>query len=372
MWARRFLTIIFVLTLLAVAAAFAFFEWGGDILLRQATPQGHFQAARGGTGADYSQAENWVSNPRLNPTGVNDPAEWLPDGVTHGAVGPASVFYVHPTTYLTGDRWNAPIHTDPLTEARTILFVKSQASAFNAAGRIWAPRYRQAAYGAFLLSSDDARKALDLAYADVSAAFDEFLRQAPKDGPIIIAGHSQGALQLQRLLREKIAGSPIAKRIVAAYIAGWPISATADLPSLGLPACAAPDQTGCILSWMSFGDPPNASFFGQWEKTKGPAGGERRQEDALCVNPLTGTQDGAAPAQANRGTLVPTPNFQSATFQPGLVGARCSGGLLMIDGDIPAFNPPPLPGSNFHIYDYALFWGSIRTDAARRLAAWRR
>jgi len=29
-----------------------------------------------------------------------------------------------------------------------------------------------------------------------------------------------------------------------------------------------------------------------------------------------------------------------------------------------------LPGNNFHVYDYALFWGSIRADAARRVSAW--
>jgi hypothetical protein len=372
MCARRFLLAVFILTLLVVAAGFALFQWGGNVLLKQATPKGHFQAAQGGGAPDYASGDSWVSNARLNGSATDDPARWLPDAVTHGALGAASVFYVHPTTYLMGDRWNAPIHPDPLTEARTQLFVRSQASAFNLAGGTWAPRYRQAAYGAFLLKSADSQKALELGYRDVSAAFDEFLRQAPREGGIILAGHSQGALQLERLLREKVAGSPIAKRIVAAYLAGWPVSTTTDLPALGLPACTSPKQTGCILSWMSFGDPPNPSFFGEWEKTKGLNGGERRREDALCVNPLTGTVNGAAPPEANRGTLIPTANFQSAKFQPGLVGAHCSNGLLIIGGDIPAYVPPPLPGNNFHIYDYALFWGSIRADAARRLAAWNR
>ena len=114
--------------------------------------------------------------------------------------------------------------------------------------------------GAFLLKSEDAQKALDLAYGDVAAAFDQFVKEAG-DRPIILAGHSQGALHLERLLREKIAGKPIAKRIVAAYVVGWPISTTADLPALGLPACTAPDQTGCILSWMSFGEPANPDLI---------------------------------------------------------------------------------------------------------------
>src|SRR6185369_17329705 len=107
------------------------------------------------------------------------------------------------TTYLATDRWNVPLHPVDDTEFRTRLFTQSQASVFNAAGKVWAPRYRQAAYGAFLLKSDDAKKALDFAYGDVARAFDRFVSEAG-DRPIILAGHSQGALHLERLLREKI------------------------------------------------------------------------------------------------------------------------------------------------------------------------
>jgi hypothetical protein len=32
--------------------------------------------------------------------------------------------------------------------------------------------------------------------------------------------------------------------------------------------------------------------------------------------------------------------------------------------------PFVLPGNNYHVYDYSLFWGAIRRDAERRLAAW--
>ncbi|MEA3057316.1 MAG: hypothetical protein QOF34_131, partial [Sphingomonadales bacterium] len=37
-----------------------------------------------------------------------------------------------------------------------------------------------------------------------------------------------------------------------------------------------------------------------------------------------------------------------------------------------ALGPYVLPGNNYHVYDYALFWGAIRRDAERRLAAWHR
>ena len=369
MCARRFLGCIFVLTVLAVALAFVFFQYGGRALLSQAVPKGHFEAAKAGGAPDYALASSWIARPGVS----NDPSLWLPDGVPAATQGKAAVFYIHPTTYLETDRWNAPLTAGGDAEFKTRLFVQSQASAFNGAGKVWAPRYRQAAYGAFLLKSDDAKKALDLAYGDVAAAFDRFLAEAPADAPIILAGHSQGALHLERLLKEKVAGKPIAKRVVAAYVVGWPISTVSDLPQLGLPACTAPDETGCILSWMSFGEPANPGIlFRDWEKAKGLTGGERRQSDVLCVNPISGVKDGAAPPADNPGTLVPTADLKSAALQAGTVGGHCGGGLLTLDGAIPALGPFVLPGNNYHVYDYALFWGAIRRDAERRLAAWHR
>jgi hypothetical protein len=369
MCARRFLGIIFFLTLLVVAGAFAIYQWGGRVLINQAVPHGHFEAAKAGNGPDYALAASWLARPSL----ADDPSRWRPRDMAADAPGSAAVFYIHPTTYLYVDRWNAPLNAGGDTEFRTRLFVQSQASAFNGAGKVWAPRYRQAAYGAFLLKSDDAEKALDFAYRDVAAAFEEFLKQVPKESPIILAGHSQGALHLERLLREKVAGRPVAKRIVAAYVVGWPISTTSDLASLGLPACTVPSQSGCILSWMTFADPPNPEFIlRDWEKTKGFNGGKRRQDDALCVNPISGSQNGAALPRDNPGTLIPTADMRDASLQPGAVGARCDKGLLMLDGMAPQLGSFVLPGNNYHVYDYALFWGAIRRDAERRLTAWHR
>jgi hypothetical protein len=369
MCARRFLAVIFFLTLIVVAAGFAIFQWGGNVLLKSATPTGHFAAAQAGGAPDYGKVENWISRPGV----VNDPSGWRPTGnaISDPITTDVRVFYIHPTTYLERDRWNAPLRPGGQTEFRTRLFVQSQASALGPA-EVWAPRYRQAAYGAFLLDSPDARAALDLAYSDVAAAFDEFLRENP-ESPIVLAGHSQGALHLERLLREKVAGKPIAKRIVAAYIVGWPISTKADLPALGLPACTSPGQTGCILSWMSFGEPANPELvLNSYEKSAGFLGKDRKREDVLCVNPLTGSQNGSATPSDNFGTLVPTPGLTSGALVRGKVGARCDKGLLILTGEIPTLGPFVLPGNNYHVYDYALFWQAIWDDADTRQRAWHR
>jgi len=366
MCARRFLLAITILTLLVVAGAFAIFQFGGVVLLREFTPQGHYAAPEPDSGPDYSKADAWIARPEI----PHNASEWLPQSVARAETGAAAIFYIHPTTYLRGDRWNAPLY-ETHSGWRDQIFTQSQASAFNGAGEVWAPRYRQAAYGAFLLKSEDATKALDLAYSDVSAAFDEFLKHASASQPIILAGHSQGALHLMRLLANRQA--QLKGRLVAAYVVGWPISTVADLPSLGFPACNSPDQSACILSWMTFGDPPNPKLILEdWQDTRGQTGKARQRKDILCVNPISGTQGAAAPPSANPGTLIPSSDFSSATIIAGAVGAHCDNGLLIIDGSVPPLGPYVLPGNNYHVYDYALFWGAIRRDAERRLAAWRR
>jgi len=124
---------------------------------------------------------------------------------------------------------------------------------------------------------------------------------------------------------------------------------------------------------MSFGDPANPDLvLDPYEHSSGFSGAKHRSEDLLCVNPISGTQNGVAPAESNPGTLVPTANLLSANVISGAVGAHCEKGLLILDGRIPPLGPYVMPGNNYHVYDYALFWGAIRRDAERRLAAWHR
>ena len=367
MCARRFLILILILTVIFVGGALALYQWGGEVLVRMATPSGHYREPPKGSGPDYSTAESWIARPDIK----DNPSKWQPDGGSSFVTDKlhAATFYVHPTTYLERDRWNAPIETGGEPAARARIFVQSQSSAFNSSSDIWAPKYRQAAYGAFLLTSDDARKALELAYRDVLAAFDVFLAAQPKGGAIIMAGHSQGSLHLLRLLADRKEALKGRRSIV--YVVGWPVGVKSDLPATGLLPCASPVQLGCVLSWQTFREPENTKLVtDSWVGTKGLTGAARTRDDMLCTNPLTGTKDGSAQPAANMGTLIPDGDMSNASLAPGRVGARCEQGFLLIDGDVPNLGPYVLPGNNYHVYDYALFWGSIRADAERRMAAW--
>jgi hypothetical protein len=153
-------------------------------------------------------------------------------------------------------------------------------------------------------------------------------------------------------------------------VVGWPISVTADLPALGLPGCRTADQPHCILSWQSFADPADPRLLTTYfDQSEGYAARPRKGTPMLCVNPLTGNAGDAAPASANLGALVPRDGFTGADLEAGLVPAQCTPqGLLLIGGGPAGFGEYVLPGNNYHVFDYALFWANIREDAARRLA----
>lgn len=363
--ARKFLYVVAILIMLTLAAAFAYRLFGGAILRQIMVPSTAFTPQAATASNAYRAPAMWIARPDK----PNNPALWTPEGYSPAKNPPAAVFFIHPTSFLKRSAWNAPLD-DPEANARAELFLRGQASAFNAVGDIWAPRYRQATFGAFLTDKQSADAALNLAYGDVEAAFEEFLREIGPDRPIILAGHSQGALHLTRLLRDRVAGKPLAKRIVAAYVVGWPVSRTADLPALGLPECRTPDQTGCILSWESFAEPADPQLiFDTFDAHPGLNGSPRKDTPLVCTNPITGKADDTAPAEANLGTLYPSSDLKSAEIIAGRVPARCGGRGLLLIGDPPDVGPYVLPGNNYHVFDYSLFWSNIRQDADRRLQA---
>ncbi len=186
----------------------------------------------------------------------------------------------------------------------------------------------------------------------------------------MLAGHSQGSFILKRLLAEKVAGTPLAKRIAAAYVIGWLVDAKRDLAAMGMPACDQADQSGCVISYLSFTDNADTGMMrGSYERFAGksePSG----EKSYLCSNPLTGGIGGSAAPTRNPGGLVPDAKFEQGTLTKALVGATCvDDGTLRI-GTGPDMGPFVLPGGNYHVYDYALYWQALRQDFAARVAAW--
>ena len=257
--ARKFLYFIVIVIVLALAAMFALRVFWNDLAAVAYVPSSDFVEQQPLETNAYQDPAMWLSRPGI---GLDDAARWQPAMQGEGRQLPQedapeedfAVFFVHPTSYLDRANWNAPLD-DAESQAIARLYVRGMASPFNQASEIWAPRYRQATFGAFLTDSTEAQKAIDAAYSDVEQAFEFFVASVDEDTPIVLVGHSQGTLHLLRLLREKLADSPIKGRVAAIYAVGWPISVAHDLPALGFPACATPSQAGCVMSWSTFAEP---------------------------------------------------------------------------------------------------------------------
>lgn len=369
--ARKFLYIIAFFTVLAIAGMIAFSFFGPSLMQRALVPQVGFSEPAPLPTGFYERPEGWISRPDGRR---DDPARWQPEAklAARSEGEAAAIFFVHPTSAFTTLQWNAPIE-EPTSRAQAARFIRIQASAFAAAGDIWAPRYRQAVFGAFLTEKADAALALERAYSDVKAAFAQFLIANPS-GPIILAGHSQGSRHLLRLLNEERDNAALKQRLVAAYVVGWPVSVEHDLPALALPACTGPGQSGCLLSWQTFAEPADTSAIEtSFDRERGFDGISRRGSNILCTNPLNGGSAPDAPGDANLGVLRGDGDLtKTELLTPGAIGARCVGrGFLMLDS-APKLGTFVLPGNNYHVYDYPLFWANIRADALGRRAAWQK
>lgn len=377
--ARKFLYFIAFCIVLVIAGRIAYELFQDELAQIALVPSAEFAPVAPMQANAYQDPALWYSRPGI---GVSDPARWQPAYASdrgllptpaEPAARPFAVFFIHPTSYLNRSNWNAPIADggDPDAERIARIYLRGMASPFNAASEIWAPRYRQATMGAFLADSPEARQAIDAAYADVLEAFRYFLSSIAPDTPIVLAGHSQGALHLKRLLAEELRGSPVAERLVAAYIIGWPVSVQHDLPELGFPACATAEQAGCVISWSSFAEPADPASVLKIYATSTALDGELAGDSPiLCTNPLTGAYGGNAPASANFGTLVPQDSMETGEIVPALVPARCDPRGLLLIGPPPEMGSYVLPGNNYHVYDIPLFWANTKADVNRRASAW--
>lgn len=306
---------------------------------------------------DYTRAAHWAALPFADDPADQTPGDSLQDRQLTAA---ADVFYIHPTIYFStrkgNTHWNASLADTKLNQDVDNSAILNHASIFNAAGKVYAPRYRQAHIKVFYERGSTVKEeALDTAYCDVLAAFDYYLERYNQGRPIIIASHSQGTTHAKRLLADRFDGQPLGQQLVAAYLVGMPVSADA-YPTI--PVCQSATETGCFVSWRTYRDDfvPEASY-------------RDTVPSIAVVNPLSWTTSAErAPAEANLGGVLY--NYEKGPL-PGLVWAEIRGAGLFTNkprffGDV-LFNT-----KNYHIGDYNLFWLNVRKNAVRRVEAFER
>lgn len=378
-----------------IALLFVGLRFGPDLVMQAFLEPGiPFDETTPPPAPDYTNDDHWAALP-----GRIDAADQLPVGVTapNEAERRAAVFFIYPTILWSNTAWNADV-TDPRTNfLADYLSVMGQASAFNKCCTIYAPRYRQATAWTYWGAGDEAGKPLNLAYQDIAAAFDHFLSRIPADQPIIVAGHSQGSTHLFRLLADKIVGTPVMNRLVAAYAVGvFTPKAHKDIILPTLPLCETATATKCLLTWDFYkpgGDPmvadnPKTHWVGDAQNLPdgtlvGSAGYAAPPVDPrLCVNPFNWQEPNGGAVKIDLSNLFEIflgdePDYANppklGAVSDVQVTGTCLNGGLVLNAPYPDFvddQPEFAGGGSLHLLDYQLVYMDVFHNAARRVDAY--
>lgn len=348
--------------LLALLVGVGLLVWRDDILEALLDPKIPYAVYRPPPAPDYGSPAAWGRLP--GPPAPGDP--------------PVDVFFIHPTTFDGGRDWNGPIGDRGAARRLTHSVLPNYAAPFAAAGRVFAPRYRQASLYTSLTLFDDALQARQFAYGDVRTAFLSFLSRTASR-PFIVAGVEQGGELGARLLADVIAPDPaLRKRLVAAYLIDSVTPAQDHTADSALPACQSRAQSGCVVAWISA---PRFDFVRSqkimsrsvvWSSDGRLVGLSGRRP--LCVNPLLGGQSEAeASPRFNLGAANATGLEWGARpgFMARQVGARCEGGILRVSRPRSALLRPSGDWARrLRAPSYNLFWADIEADAQARGSAW--
>lgn len=290
---------------------------------------------------------------------------------------PVDCFYVYPTVSQqpTGNS------TLEITPAETGV-ARAQASRFQTRCRIFAPMYRQATLaGIFGRATTPVDR--EIGYADVKAAWNEYLSRYNKGRGVIFIGHSQGTGVLTRLISEQVdPNAKLRKRLVSALLIGGgvlvPVGKDVGGSFQKIPACRKTSQVGCVVAYNTFpAQPPANARFG---RTTQP------DREVLCTNP-TGLKRGASGLAQS---YVPTvqfsfdyPNLASTPWvnMDAEYRTQCRSGdganwlQATLEGGAsdkrPQFGEPLGPTWGFHIPDINIALGNLVDLAGRQSAAWR-
>ena len=309
----------------------------------------------------------------VKPTDYQQRSHWLylPSKPVKKKV---AVFYVYPTAYSRAP--GGPIYcavNDPGMMQGAQAAFQRQATAFRTVGNVYAPYYRQidATYQLSLPFAQQKKNIAGIPSTDVFAAFKHFLKHFDHRRPFILVGHSQGSAVLANLLAKYMKAHPcVYKRMIAAYVVGYPITHAYLKQHPFLKFAKGARDTGVIASWNT-------------EARRVDGSNPVVQPGAVAINPITWTrsQKEATAARnlgsielnpATGGTPVLTSNGKIKRFM-NVADARVNKakGVVVcstIDPSVPPyFKPGGFPMGVLHTFDYPLYFFDVRANAANRV-----
>lgn len=323
------------------------------------------------TATDYSDKSNWAY--------YKMSAETLAGEDLSASLSKyADCFLVCPTVYMgDADHLNMSLQ-DEKTKSKFVGALNMEAGIYMDTCRMYAPYYRMMSMYCYSVdkAAEDEGTALgstqhagyingnaNLAYSDVKASFEYYLENENTGRPIVLAGFSQGAEMVLRLLKDYGNDARLQKNLVAAYVIGWRITKD-DLeryPYLNMAQAEA--DTGVIVSFNSEdANVKNSIFVPKNDYTYG-------------INPLNWTTDSTvASKELNKGACFTSYTGEIKKEEANYTGAYRSaerGTLIMTDINIEEY-PSALeifPDGVYHLYEYQFFYRNLEENVATRTQA---
>jgi hypothetical protein len=273
------------------------------------------------TASTASAETTWLCKPGI----ANNPCESSEETTIEHADGsmsneqaqpasnpPIDCFYVYPTV-SNQQTPNANLEIGP-EETQTAI---DQASRFSQQCKVYAPMYPQVTLHELEKHESLSPEITAKAYLGMLAAFVEYMAKYNEGRGFVLIGHSQGALVLKQLIKEKIDPFPeMRKQLVSAVLLGGNVL----VPKGGIvggdfqyiPACQSAAQTHCVVAYSSFlKEPPAGAFFGRVNSPLlGSTTAEQEANDeVLCVNPALSVQGAGAGPLLRYESTTPLPGF---------------------------------------------------------------
>jgi DUF3089 family protein len=236
---------------------------------------------------------------------------------TAAADPPIDCFYLYPNVSLQ-DSANANLHIDPQETA----IAELEASPFSQDCRVYAPMYREDTG----LDPSSKRDAL-ITERSVLSAWHDYLLHYNHGRGFVLIGHSEGSYQIAGDLLGAIDQTPAVRRLfVSAIITGanLPVFKNGFGPLKTIGPCQSAVQTGCVVDYNAFSDPPPSdTIFGK----QVPSVLDGHAVETVCTNP--------ANLSGGRGTLISMYRIHLPTQH---VAGSSSEGVLV--GTPPAISTP--------------------------------
>lgn len=420
-------------SLLAVAAAAALTFSGG-------VPAADLSPAAPTTGSLTAPLAHpvWLCHPDDPATACGDTTGRYPDGGTvplsttvatggstivvppaNDAEPPVDCFYVYPTVDLLPNPLLPLGSAAPSARDDEVAVLLAQLGPLTGMCRIFAPLYRQSTLLQLAVSgATGADPYPGPGFADVQQAWDDYWTHDNVDPltgrrrGVIVLGHSQGSVAVEKLLQHSVDGNAAATaQLVSAVVLGGQVQVPIGAAAGGgadpaatfqhLPVCApstAGVPIGCVIAYSSYGQPSGgAPVDGSLAANLDP--GHR----IACVNPSAVLAGSAADATTALDPILPTRRLVRGSLlapngalthlltgytlpadptgfraSPGALSGRCTfagdatsnSSWLQIDDPTGLLPDTSTSALGLHVVDYSVDLGGLRALLTAQLTRW--